>query len=914
MRLTRRWLLVAAAALVVLVASALLLVTHVGEDRVGLTWSGDVLAPGWHLGRARIVPSGGVTSDELEATSREGAATRLAWSATWRLGAAPSADAVRGLRERGPDAIVRAAVEDALRETARQHGADQLASLEFLARALHEGRLALQARGLDGSLEVTPGAVGPSSVRDLLRSRGRTVAVIGVDGMDWQVANPLLVAGRLPHLARLIARGVRAELRSQEPMLSPLIWTTMATGRRPEDHGVLDFLAFDPTTGRRVPITSHFRSVPALWNISSEAGLPTVFVGWWATWPPEPVRGALVSDRLAYTLLERGVDGGTPAQVAYPPATDRELRQLVRGPESVDAALVTSFVRGGAAAGADERVAHLRRMLAGALTYHAAALRLIEAERPQLVGVYYELVDQVCHRFMHVAPPRRPDVAEADFAAFSGAVDAAYELQDDLIGELVARLPPDAVVLLVSDHGFLSGPSRPPGTADVTGKPGRWHRSSGVLVAAGGPVAPGAPLPAAPGVEDVAPTVLHLLGLPVGGDMPGRALLGLDVEVRTVDTYDALVSPPLREPFVASEALDAAAVEELAALGYVGAQAHAEASPPRAFGLGTTASYHLNRGACLFAARRHGEASEEALAALDRVKLAEAWLLLSRCSEAQGDLTGAIEASARALAEPTAEPAALVRHADLLIGARRTAEVERVVTDHATRAGAGWRAAALTCRGLVAREAGRMAEARRLLREALAADATGTVALRTLLVLEEEAGTLREVEALVRSAAAASGDGLVQHEALGVVALRAGRAEEAERELRAALALDPGNTLTRARLASSLQLGRRLDEAVREAEAVRAAEPDEPEAWVLVAAVFGQAERPGDALSCIERARARGAVDAASYLTEAVSKLQGGDEPGAVAALREGLRRHPTHAGLRELEAEMTKAGIGTSG
>jgi hypothetical protein len=77
----------------------------------------------------------------------------------------------------------------------------------------------------------------------------RRLVIVGVDGGDWLNLRPLIDAGKLPNFARLVRDGATGPLRSEEPMLSPLLWTTMATGRYPEDHGVLDFTVVDPVSG-----------------------------------------------------------------------------------------------------------------------------------------------------------------------------------------------------------------------------------------------------------------------------------------------------------------------------------------------------------------------------------------------------------------------------------------------------------------------------------------------------------------------------------------------------------------------------------------------------------------------------------------------------------------------------------------
>ena len=67
------------------------------------------------------------------------------------------------------------------------------------------------------------------------------VVLIGVDGGSWNLLDPGIQSGELPHLAALIARGVSADLDTVEPVISPTVWTNIATGRTPEAHGVRGF-------------------------------------------------------------------------------------------------------------------------------------------------------------------------------------------------------------------------------------------------------------------------------------------------------------------------------------------------------------------------------------------------------------------------------------------------------------------------------------------------------------------------------------------------------------------------------------------------------------------------------------------------------------------------------------------------
>jgi hypothetical protein len=101
----------------------------------------------------------------------------------------------------------------------------------------------------------------------------RRLLIVGWDAADWQVIDPLLAKGQLPVLASLIERGVRSDLTTLEPKLSPLLWTSIATGRTPDLHGITNVVEPKPDgSGLRVA-SSTSRRVKALWNIAHQAGL-----------------------------------------------------------------------------------------------------------------------------------------------------------------------------------------------------------------------------------------------------------------------------------------------------------------------------------------------------------------------------------------------------------------------------------------------------------------------------------------------------------------------------------------------------------------------------------------------------------------------------------------------------------------
>ena len=81
----------------------------------------------------------------------------------------------------------------------------------------------------------------------------RRTLLLGLDGATYDVLDPLMAAGRMPCLEQLVARGVRATLRSTVPALTPPAWTSLVTGRSPGAHGIVDFFRKDD------PASIHFK-------------------------------------------------------------------------------------------------------------------------------------------------------------------------------------------------------------------------------------------------------------------------------------------------------------------------------------------------------------------------------------------------------------------------------------------------------------------------------------------------------------------------------------------------------------------------------------------------------------------------------------------------------------------------------
>ena len=124
----------------------------------------------------------------------------------------------------------------------------------------------------------------------------RKVLLIGWDAADWKVIHPLMDDGLMPNLNKLVEGGAMANLATLHPVLSPMLWTSISTGKRPFKHGIHGFTEPSPDGSHIRPMTTLSRKTKALWNILSQNDLTSNIVGWWPSNPVEPIKGAMVSN------------------------------------------------------------------------------------------------------------------------------------------------------------------------------------------------------------------------------------------------------------------------------------------------------------------------------------------------------------------------------------------------------------------------------------------------------------------------------------------------------------------------------------------------------------------------------------------------------------------------------------------
>lgn len=402
------------------------------------------------------------------------------------------------------------------------------------------------------------------------------VLLIGWDAADWEHIDPLLEQGLLPTLNELIDEGVMGNLSTLQPILSPMLWNSVATGKHAHKHGIHGFIEPDPNHGGARPYSSYSRKTRALWNILTHEGYRSNVINWWASHPAEPVNGCIVSNAFggpnaAGSPIPRKMARGT----IHPEEQAEFLSQFRVGPKELSQEHLLPFIPKAAEINQEEdsRLETLAKLICETATTQAVATAVMEAQPWDFMAVYFTGIDHFSHAFMPYHPPRMKHILEKDFELFKDVVTGAYRFHDMILERLLQLAGPDTTVVLCSDHGFHSRELRPLITPREPAGPAVWHRRFGIFVAKGPGIKKDERIYGA-SLVDIAPTILTMFGLPLGEDMDGRSLVEIFEDppaIKKIPSWDAV--PGEFGEHRSEVPLDKEEAEELmrqfAALGYI---------------------------------------------------------------------------------------------------------------------------------------------------------------------------------------------------------------------------------------------------------------------------------------------------------------------------------------------------------
>lgn len=288
------------------------------------------------------------------------------------------------------------------------------------------------------------------------------ILIIGLDGASWPVLTNLMARNLLPNLQNFVIKGVSGPLQSLPVTASPIVWTTIASGKTPEKHGVTEFI-----------VTSKAVKTKRIWDIVEDFGMSVGMYGWLVTYPVKKVNGFMVPcwlttspqahpDELAFIKT---------MELAYKGKHKVSLGQLLSAffaalkwqvPVMTLFSLCGKMIKKIVLRQLSETDYWRTRDLTLSLHMHLFE-KIFQRFRPEFSAVVLTEIDNICHRYWkYFEPEKYHDIPRTDVNKFANVIPAMYQRADDFIGRILQDVDEDTTVIVLSDHGFqaLTTPQR----------------------------------------------------------------------------------------------------------------------------------------------------------------------------------------------------------------------------------------------------------------------------------------------------------------------------------------------------------------------------------------------------------------------------------------------------------------------
>lgn len=379
-----------------------------------------------------------------------------------------------------------------------------------------------------------------------MSKKNKQVFVLGWDAADWKFISPLIDSGKMPAFQRLIEGGIIGNIATINPPLSPILWTTIATGKYGDTHGVLNFVEPSTEDGKRIPVSVLSRKVRAIWNILTHEGYKTHLIGWWPSYPAEPINGISVSNHFADPAdTLNSEDWSVNETHFHPTSSQEELEELRIHPTELTWNHIEPFVLDATVEQLQDPKNHellnaIIIMLAKCSTFHAVATHILETKEWNFIGLYLDTIDKASHHFMKFHPPQQGHIPDDEYQIFKDVMTGFYRYHDMMLDRIMDLMQDDAYLMVLSDHGFYSDHRRIAVLPKDSMAPALEHSKFGIIALKGPNIKKDERIYGA-SLIDVMPTLLHLFDLPVAKDMPGNVLTQAfenPGELKHIDTWE----------------------------------------------------------------------------------------------------------------------------------------------------------------------------------------------------------------------------------------------------------------------------------------------------------------------------------------------------------------------------------------
>lgn len=283
----------------------------------------------------------------------------------------------------------------------------------------------------------------------------KKIFIFGLDGATWNIINPLIARGDLPNLSRLKESGASGNLRSLEPSHSPIVWTTISSGKFPDKHGINFFIS-----------RSNMVKTSRIWDILEKQGLTVGIYGHLVTWPPRPIKGFIIPDDLLsqdaqtyppeYTFLRQIV---MDAKKGLPRGLFRYVEYLIK---SGKFGIRWSHLLNGLKILVSSRILgyqfldiYYRQRFLKEDIKSDAFIHLNRKHKCDFSFYYCNITDSCAHLYWkYMEPEKFLGTNGKEIRRFGNVVRDTYIKADAILGEILRSLDDTTSIWVVSDHGF----------------------------------------------------------------------------------------------------------------------------------------------------------------------------------------------------------------------------------------------------------------------------------------------------------------------------------------------------------------------------------------------------------------------------------------------------------------------------
>jgi predicted AlkP superfamily phosphohydrolase/phosphomutase len=404
------------------------------------------------------------------------------------------------------------------------------------------------------------------------------VVLIGIDGADWNNLLPFINEGILPNFKTLLRNGTFGFLKTFPPARSPVVWTSIATGKNMIKHGIIDW-AYINEKGIQIPYSQNELKASRVWEILNLSGKKVGVINWFCTFPAERVNGYIVSDAFRHGVATEDFEG----RITYPYRLLNKIKPMLRRGEKGYLQVIKEedLLNVKKTNLSEEHQEELKIWILQDKVIEDVSLHLLSTVKVDFFATYFRMIDVIGH---YSARMVSEDLGKEwwEECRYKGGVSKKtqkrfekeireifkpyYIYIDRVVGKFLKRAPRGSKIIIVSDHGFSLSCEcfghycpEPP---------------DGILIMKGDGIKKGFEIKNAT-IYDITPTILYIFGMPIAKDMDGKVILDAfqpdfkkQREITFIESYEKVIKSEKEERY-RNRKLDEETLEQLRSLGYI---------------------------------------------------------------------------------------------------------------------------------------------------------------------------------------------------------------------------------------------------------------------------------------------------------------------------------------------------------